>query len=291
MVRVALAFALGVTGIAFAAIFVRLALPAPPIVTALYRLLIGTSLLSVWALLGHHRWPRGRPLALALLAGACFAGDHALWNSALVLTSAANATLLINTTPLYVALFGWAVLGERPGTSFVTAAALALAGTALLLGVDSAGEGRIEGDVLSLVGALFYAGYLLLIKEVRHDVDVVPALVVMGWGATAVLALTAGALQLPLAGFPASSWAAIVGAGVVSQLGGVLGIVWALRWLRASFASLALLAQPLGTACLAWWLLGEAIGGLQAIGGALVLAGILLASRRAADRGGARPPS
>ena len=283
MLRVGLAFALGIGGISFAAIFVRLALPAPPVITAFYRLLIGTLLLTGWAVLRGQAWPRGQSLVLVLLAGACFAADHTLWNSALVRTSVANATLLINTTPFYVGLFALFVLRERLSMSFLSAALLALSGTALLLGVDRADERRIDGDMLALAGAIFYAGYLLLMKEVRRGTSVVPALVAMGWGATAVLGITAVALDLPFQGFPARSWAAIAAAGIVSQIGGVLGIVWALRWLRASFASVALLAQPLGTAGLAWWILGEEITPLQAGGGLAVLAGIFLASREATD--------
>jgi drug/metabolite transporter (DMT)-like permease len=266
---------------------VRLALPAPPVITAFYRLLIGTLLLTGWALLRGQSWPRGRSLVLVLLAGSCFAADHMLWNSALVRTSVANATLLINTTPFYVGLFALFVLRERLSMSFVSAALLALSGTALLVGVDRVDAGRIGGDVLALAGAVFYAGYLLLMKETRRATSVVPALVAMGWGATLVLGATAVALGLPFRGYPASSWAAIAAAGVVSQIGGVLGIVWALRWLRASFASVALLAQPLGAALLAWWILGEEIAPLQAVGGVVVLAGIFLASREARDTGSA----
>jgi drug/metabolite transporter (DMT)-like permease len=289
LLRVGIAFALGVAGISFAAIFVRLALPAPPVIIAFYRLLIGSLLLTVWAKLAGHVWPRGRPLALVLLAGACFATDHALWNSAIVRTSVTNATLLINTTPFYVGLFVLFVLRERLAPSFVLAALLALAGTALLLGVDGAEAGRVEGDLLALAGAIFYAGYLLLMKEVRRETAVVPALLAMSWGATLALGLSALALDLPFRGFPASSWAAIAGAGVVSQVGGVLGIVWALRWLRTSFASVALLAQPVGTALLGWWILAEPIGPLQAVGGLAVLAGIFLASQEARDTGSAAP--
>jgi drug/metabolite transporter (DMT)-like permease len=283
LLRVGLALTLGIGGISFAAIFVRLALPAPPVITAFYRLLIGTLVLSVWAVLRGQAWPRGRSLVLVLLAGACFAADHALWNSALVRTSVANATLLINTTPFYVSLFALFVLRERLSMSFVSAALLTLSGTALLLGVDRADERRIDGDVLALAGAIFYAGYLLLMKEARRATSVVPALVAMGWGATLVLGVTAVALDLPFRGYPARSWAAIAGAGIVSQIGGLLGIVWALRWLRASFASVALLAQPLCTALLGWWILGEEITPLQAVGGLAVLAGILLAFREAPD--------
>ena len=71
----------------------------------------------------------------------------------------------------------------------------------------------------------------------------------------------------------------MAGAALISQIGGVLAIIWALRYLPTTVASVMLLAQPVGTALLGWLLLGEALGPLQALGGAAVLAGIVLASR------------
>jgi drug/metabolite transporter (DMT)-like permease len=75
--------------------------------------------------------------------------------------------------------------------------------------------------------------------------------------------------------------------GGVAQIAGILGIVWALRWARASFAAIALLGQPLGTTLLGWWLFDEPLGALQAAGGVAVLAAILLAAGGALDRAGA----
>jgi drug/metabolite transporter (DMT)-like permease len=55
--------------------------------------------------------------------------------------------------------------------------------------------------------------------------------------------------------------------------------VWALRYLPATLASVALLAQPVGTALLGWWILGEPLSAPQTAGGAAVLAGIALAAQ------------
>jgi drug/metabolite transporter (DMT)-like permease len=46
----------------------------------------------------------GIPWLLAIAAGALFALELALWNSALFMTSAANATLLANRAPIVVGL-------------------------------------------------------------------------------------------------------------------------------------------------------------------------------------------
>lgn len=257
----------------------RLALPAPPVITGFYRLFFGTLLVGAFLL-----W-RGRPLAitprhalLAVASGLCFGTDHALWNTGLVHTSVANATLLVNTTPLYVGLWSVLVLRQRLHPRFVGGAALALAGAALLLGVSWQDGSHTLGGLLSLAAAVFYTAYLLLMSAARREAEVVAALFLAGCGATLMLGLYGVLGGDPFFGFPARSWAAFAGAAVVSQVGGVLGIVWALRYLPATSASVALLAQPVGTALLGWWLLGEALGPAQALGAVAVLAGIAVAA-------------
>jgi len=287
MARVWLAFAAGVAGISLAAPFVRWALPAPPLVTGFYRVALAALLLgAVLAARGRAALPDRASARLALVAGLFFGADIALWHLAIVRTSLANATLLVNTTPIFVGLWAIAVRGEPLGRRFWVSTALALAGAALLLGSSPAGAGG--GDALALGAAVFYSGYLLLAKDARRSGDALAVLALGSASAAALLGVAAGAAGDPFAGFPARSWAAIAGAALVAQIGGVLGIVWALRWARASFAAVALLGQPVGTTLLGWWLFDEPLGAWQAAGGVAVLAAILLASRGALDPAEAR---
>jgi drug/metabolite transporter (DMT)-like permease len=281
-----LTFLVGVVGISFAAIFVRLALPAPPVVTGFYRMLFASALVGAWLLLRRRALGLSRPTALAALAsGLCFGTDLALWHTSIVHTSVATATLLVNTTPVHVGLYSLLVLHQVLDGRFVAGAALALAGSALLLGISWGDVDDARGALLALAAAVFYAGYLLLMTAARRQGDAVPALFLASVGATALLGLYATLAGDPFVGFPASSWAAMLGAALVSQIGGVMGIVWALRYLPTTVASVALLAQPVGTALLGWWLLGESLAPLQVLGGAAVLAGIALASQASAGRG------
>lgn len=276
-------FGLGTVGISFAAIFVRLALPAPPVVTAFYRLLFASGALLLWLIArGALRRPEGGLLPAAL-AGVCFGADLSLWHTSIVHTSVANATLLVNTTPLFVGAFAILAWREGPDARFVGGAALAIAGVAVLLGGDLGRRTEVVGDALALAAALFYSSYLLLMKVVRRAMDAIPAVAIAGVAATVTVGAVAWARGDAFRGFPAHSWWAFAGAAGISQLAGVLGIVWALRHLRATFASVALLAQPVGTALLGWWILGEGLSHLQVAGGALALAGIALASGAAVD--------
>jgi drug/metabolite transporter (DMT)-like permease len=265
-------------GISTAPIFVRLALPAPPLAMGLYRMLFASLLVGAWLAWRRPVWPPRRAALAALAAGLCFGSDLALWQTALVQTSVATATLLVNTTPVYVGLYALCVRREALHGRFAAGALLAMAGAAALVGISRGDLLALRGALLSLGAALFYSVYLILMAGARRQADAAPALWLASVGATAALALYAALTGTPFRGFPAHSWAAMLGAAVVAQIGGVMGIVWALRFVPTTLASVALLVQPVGAALLAWWLFGEALSPVQALGGAAVLAGILLAS-------------
>lgn len=266
--------------IAFAGIFIRLAQPAPPVVVAFYRMLFAALALGAWQLAA------GRPLVwrgagprLALAAGLLFGLDHALWQTSIVLTTVATSTLLVNVTPLHVGLYSALVLRQRLHPRFVFGAALGLVGCGVLLGAPGGGPADLQGMLLALAASVFYAGYLIVIGSARAELDTASALFWVTASSAGLLGVAALARGDPFSGFPTRSWLAMLGAAGVSQLVGVLGIIWSMRFLPPTFASVALLAQPVCAAALAWWLLAEPLGALQAAGGVAVLAGIGLASR------------
>jgi drug/metabolite transporter (DMT)-like permease len=278
--RIVWIYPLMIAGMSFAAIFVRLALPAPPVVTGFYRMSLAALPLAAWLWWRGARVPwRSRSARCALLAGACFGADLAFWHTSIVETSVGLATLLVNLTPVHLGVYAVLVRRERLAPRFVAGAALALAGMGILLGFPGADAGSLRGPVLAIVASLFYAGYLLLMAEARRELGAPPALLLMTLASAAVLAAAAVAAGDAFRGFPAHSWAAMLGCALLTQLGGVLGVVWLLRHLPAVYTSVALLAQPVGAALLAWLLLGEPIGPLESVGGALVLCGIGLAAR------------
>ncbi|HXK21430.1 MAG TPA: DMT family transporter [Myxococcota bacterium] len=284
MPRIVWVYALTILAIAFAAIFVRLALPAPPTVTGFYRMFFAAIAMAVWAaLIGRRVVWRGRAAGFALASGACFGLDLAFWHTSIVLTSVGLATLLVNLTPVHLGVYAVTVRRERLAPRFVAGAALALAGMVLLLGPGLHASGHasgLRGPGFAIVASLFYAGYLLLMSEARREMDAFDALLLMTLASAGVLASVALAAGNPFGGFSGASWAAMLGCALLTQVGGVLGVVWLLRHLPPTYASVTLLAQPVCAALLAWLLLGESIGPLQAAGGGVVLAGIALAAVR-----------
>jgi len=277
----------GVLCISFTAIFTKwAALPGP--VAAAYRMFIAAAVLAIPFARQTKRWTPGARACIpwGILGGLWFALNLGLLNSALLLTSAATATLLDNTAPIWVGLGAMFLFGERLRGRYWAGLGLALLGAAVVTGFNPvSGFSLNRGDALAFVGAIFYAGYLLTTQRARRDLDPLSYLWLVTATATAVLLGTSMVLHLPLGGYSASSYRALLAVGLISQTGGWLLIGYALGHVPASTAVMILLAQPVVTGLLSIPLLGEALTARQVAGGLLGLTGIYLCLRRTSDDG------
>jgi drug/metabolite transporter (DMT)-like permease len=285
-----LALLAGALMMSFAPIFIRWS-EVGPVATAFWRLTLALPFLWTWLLLrrpastGPQTPLTGREALLLIVPGLFFAGDQALWYWSVKLTTAANATLLVNFAPLFVTPVAWVWLRERFTLSFPLGAALALGGIWFLMGASRVlGGQHPEGDALALGAAVFYSGYLLTVKRLRGRHS---AVTVMAWSSLAcapLLLLIALASGEGLFAMTARGWLTVLGLAVVCHISGQGLIAYALAHLPAGFSSVSLLAQPVVVAALAWAILGEPLSGGQVVGGLLVLAGICLARRGSEGR-------
>lgn len=267
------ALTIAVLAIGWSAIFVRWAHVSGP-ASAFYRALTAALVLVPWRLVRGGETSR-RVVIFAALGGAFFALDLALFNSAVLTTSAANATLLGNNAPLMVGLGSWLVFHQRPGGRFWIGLALALVGTATIAGADTLRHATFGlGDAMAVLASVFFAGYILTTNRVRARADTLTVTTVAVAASAVTLFVVCLAMHLPLTGYSPRSWAALAALGLITQLVGYLCVTYALGRLPATATSVGLLAQAPLTALLAVPFLGEAISAAQFAGGALVLAGI-----------------
>jgi len=229
----------------------------------------------------------GRPSKWMVLAGVFFALDLSFWHYGIVMTSVANATVLCNLTPVVVTLFGWLAFRQTPTHLFILALVLAMGGAlAMAVGADGhQGSNPRLGDLLSLTVSFWYAGYFLAVQQARTTAG---AMRVTLW-ATLVGVIPLGIVGLFLGEdfIPATlaGWGACVALGVM-HVAGQGGVTWSLGKLPPAIAAVIILIQPIVAGLLSWWIFGETLTPVQALGGVLVLAAILLAqwtSRRPAD--------
>jgi drug/metabolite transporter (DMT)-like permease len=277
-----LALFMGIICLSFSAMFGKWA-NAPGPVIGFYRIGLATIILLPVFIYRKQKHGVKFPMVILLfpiLGGIFTALDHGTWNSSLRYTSAANATLLGNTAPLWVALFAWLIFRQKLRGLFWVGLAFALTGAVIVLGSDFIRHPSIGmGDMLAIAAGVFYAGYFLVTERGRQKLDTLSYVWLVDLIAAVTLLVISMGMKLPLTGYPTQTYLAFLGAALVSQVGGYLSIGFALGHLPASIVAPTLIGQPVVTALLAIPLLGEALRTEQWIGGLVVLVGIYLVHR------------
>jgi drug/metabolite transporter (DMT)-like permease len=224
----------------------------------------------------------GQPLKLSrralywtmILSGAFFALDLAAWHIGILKTKLANATLFANAASLFFPLWGYLVARSWPGRREGAAFALAVAGTALLLGRSAElSRETLIGDLLCLAAGIFYTGYLIVVMKVREEL---PSWTLLAWSTLATappLLLIAGALGEQIM---STNWMPIIALVVVSQLIGQGLMVYVLGKVSPLLFGLALLTQPIVSATIGYWSYGETLGPADAVGAVLIAAALVM---------------
>lgn len=290
--RAALAVLLiGATAVSFSGIFVKIS-ELGPSATGFHRLFLALPLLLLWQGIEarHQTRAPAKPAALRdfwilCLPGLYLAADLVCWHWSIRLTTAATATLLGNTAPIFVTLTAWLLYGERFRPGFVIGLVVALGGVTALLGSANLDPTHLIGNLAGIGAGITYAGYLMTLKIARKRFSTAQ---VMSWTAISgtvimlIAALVSGESLLPPS---LEGWAILIGLAWVSQVGGQSMIAWALHHLPIAFSSVSMLVNPVATFFLAWFLIGERLTPWQILAGVVVLIGILIARLYSERRG------
>jgi drug/metabolite transporter (DMT)-like permease len=275
--------------IAFSAIFVDLAKVSPS-TAAVFRCGYALPVLGLLALRERRRF--GAPPAghwrYAAAAGTFFAADLILWHHAIGDVGAGLATALANLQVVFVAVAAWLLLGERVAARVVVAVGLVFAGAVLISGVAgnaAFGSDPARGALFGVLTSIAYTGFILVLREAGRDLRRPAGPLFAATFVATIVAIVAWALlgELDLVpSWPAHGWLLVL--ALTSQVLGWLLIAVALPRLPASLTSIVLTVQPVGSVLLGIVLLGEDPAALQLLGVAVIVAGIVLATRRADAR-------
>jgi drug/metabolite transporter (DMT)-like permease len=274
---------LGAAAIAFSSILVRLS-HASPSTAAIFRCVYALPVLGLLAWLEDRRFGgrSWRERRVAVLSGVFFAADLILWHHSIEDVGAGLATVLANVQVVLVPLVAWFVLSERPGRRVLAALPLALLGVLLISGaLEHGAYGRDpgRGAVFGLGAGVAYVGFLLLLRRGGADLRRPAGPLFDATFTAAVLSVVAGVIigdarLIPV--WPGAGW--LLTLALTSQVLGWLLITVSLPRLPAALTSLLLTVQPLGSVALGALIFSEAPSGLQLVGVALVLAGLLTVS-------------
>ncbi|WP_374370174.1 DMT family transporter [Dongia sp.] len=253
-------------------ILVRLS-PVDPGATAFWRLLMAAALMLCFARFSV-RLPL-RVVGAVGVAGFLLAGDLVLWNMAIVSTTVLEATLLVMLYPLLVAAIEIFWLKRPLGWPLVAGGLIAFAGAAIMTLGPTAGQSSLYGNALALIAAFFYAGSLLIIARYCRG-HPIPAITFWQMLSAALFSLPTWAWEDHFIPRSAEDWRFMTIYGVVT-FGGYLLINVGLTRIAASIAAILGYAQPVIATLIAYFLLAEMPSHVAMLGGAVVIAGLLLA--------------
>lgn len=265
--------------LAFGPWFVRLA-DTGPVAAGFWRIALALPVLLVAAAGRDGRAmlpPRGLWLPL-LVGGLAFSVDLGAWHIGIRRTTLANATLFGNCAVLIFPLYGFIAMRRWPTRTQGLALSLAAVGGVLLLGRSAELSSRhLAGDLFCLLAGVLYAVYFIAMRGVRQTMAPLPALALSS--IAGVLPLLLFALALGETILP-QHWGPLFALALVSQIAGQGLMIYALGHLSPLVVGLALLVQPLVGATIGWLAYGERLGPMDAVGGALVAAALVIVSAR-----------
>jgi drug/metabolite transporter (DMT)-like permease len=250
-----------------------------PLTLAALRLLIASACFAPFVLSARSTRPRGRELvAVAGLGVIGFTGTQVLQALGAGSTTAAAATVLASTGPLWMALLAPLLVGERLAPGVL--AGIVLSSIGILLVVAPGASAASLGGLVVLLSSGAFALYSVLGKRVGARASpLVVAAVGCAGGALAALPLAGIEVALAPPEPTATAWAMAAYLSVVVTFAGFAVWLWGVRRVPVAQAGALLFLQPVSGLVLSALVLGESLPGSFLLGAGLVIAGVCVAAR------------
>lgn len=275
-----LLLALGAALIGFAPVFVKWSEMTPSWIL-FYRMLLALPFLIIFNLSFNKklffRVKNKKTILFTALASAGFTIDLILWHWSMSITTVSNATIIINSAPIFVALLTYIFFQESLSLNFVKSFIITYTGIIGLIYFSSNyANGKILGDLMCLVGAFFYAVYLLVISRLGKEdsINIIFYTTLFCCIFSIPFALIESDPSLPSSNL---EWINLIFLAFLCQFGGQFLITHGISSISASDGSIGLLLQPLTATILAAYLFDELMNITQLVFVGIALFGIYLA--------------
>ena len=275
MTKPRLALFIGILCISIFPVIVRMNLTSG-LISAFYRMAIATAIILPFALYTNKLKLENLKVLLPVAAcGILFASDIAVWNISIQNSSATQATLLTNLSPIWVGVFSLLFLSFRPRKSFWLGTLIALMGMTVFVGIDTILNLQLDfAFFLGILSGVLYALYILVSKSVLEKLEVITFITYSMIFSTVFLFLINVAFGEQFFGFSNKAWISLFVQGIVCQLIAWLLISYSTQKMRATRVSLSLLSQAIFATILAAIFVNEKITNIQMIGSVIILVGI-----------------
>lgn len=256
-----------------------------PALLASYRLLVAAAFLSpvyVRHVRRHREKYEARHLKASLLPGIVLGLHFISWIIGARMTTAANATLIVNMMPVAMPFLLYLMIKERITRQELLGTGLAMVGVlALSIGDFNITPEYFWGDVVCFLSMLCFTYYLALGRKNRTMPSMWLYLVPLYFAAGLFCFLVALALTNPIQAYPAREIGLVLGLGIIPTIVGHSLLNYAMKHIRGQVVSIVnILVQSLGASVIAYFLFGEVPSLTFAIAGLFMLGGVWVVVRQ-----------
>lgn len=263
----------------------------PPLVLAFWRdLFVCLALGGFFLLFARPRLHVDRrQIGFLALYGFILSIFNSLWTFSVDLNGAAVSTVLAYSSAAFTALLAWRLFGERLGGLKILAVSMSLLGCVFVSGAYSPANWQLNalGIVTGLLSGIAFAAYSLMGKasSQRQIYPWTTLFYTFGFAALFLLAYNLVASLLPGSAGNANlfwlgdawvGWIVLLALAIGPTIGGYGLYTVSLGYLPASVANLIATLEPAYTAILAYLLLGERLNGMQLVGSAMIIGGVVV---------------
>jgi drug/metabolite transporter (DMT)-like permease len=282
--------ALGVTiliwGNSFVLVKIAIDEGSSPVMIAMARFMIASSIFGGYVLLKKPRWPERSDMRTFLILAFIGVGVYYIFQYYGVKFAGPSISAILVTLlcPVIVFLLSRYRLGERMNSQQKAGLAVSAVGSFFVITngnlefISNATE--IVGGLFGVICAVFWAIYTVEGKKLVRKYDPITSTAYITLMGTIMLAPFAIAdYQLNESSYPVSFFAAAIYLGILCTVVGYVMWFRALTGLTASSTGATLYFEPVVTVVFAYLILGDAIGWVTAMGGVLVMVGVISISR------------
>jgi drug/metabolite transporter (DMT)-like permease len=278
--------AFGAMLIGFAPIFVKWSNLSPSAIL-FWRMLIALPFLIAFNFLKNNqilfRVKNKKTILYSLIAALAFTVDLVLWHYSMNITSVSNATIIVNSAPIFVAILAFLIFKEIPQKGFISSFLVTYVGIiGLIIFSNNYTNGKMIGDILCIIAALGYGIYLLIISKLGKETSLnIIFYTTLFCCLFSIIPMSfESGLSFPQTHF---EWANLILLAFLCQFGGQFLITFGIGRISASSGSIGLLMQPLTATILATIIFSEILNSMQIVFCLITLLGIYKARTGLAD--------
>ena len=275
-----LVLAFGAMLIGFAPIFVKFSILSSSAIT-FYRMLLTLPFLFILNYILYKKIKfkvnNKKTILYAAFASLAFTTDLTLWHYSMGITSVSNATIIVNSAPIFVAILSFIIFKEKLSKGFILSFLITYIGIiGLIYFSNNYSNGKLLGDILCLVAAFFYGIYLLIIAKLGKEksINIIFYTTLFCCIFSIIPMMIQGGAMIPSSRF---EWGNLLLLAVLCQLGGQYFITHGIGKISASDGSIGVLMQPVTATILAALLFSEILNFIQIIFILVTMLGIYLA--------------